>query len=851
MFDWLKHLGLGGGGAQAERERLERLLAALGKVSRSMEADYQSLRETVLAEVVELTDSRYGFYGDLSQDGTSMAIQAWSSRDAGEFPFGDGLVTTEDQGWGLWADAVSSQRTLIVNDYQPPPADKQSLSPARIPLRRVLVVPIVSGGRVAAVAVCANKEEPYGDHDASQVMAFFRNVQAVMERQRVSEALRRSQAELQRQISFTQASLEALTHPFYVVDIDTHEVLMANRAAIGDARQAGGPCYSLVHDRDQPCQGPDHACPLEAIRQGAESATVTHRHLAHGSERLLELHAYPMYDAEGKPDKVILYSLDVTDRHRAQEELRRSRQGYKDLYRKTLHREEMYQSLLNATPDAVAIYDLNGQCQYVNPAFTRTFGYTMEELRGRRVPFVPEDEAQVTSETIRQVLAGESVQGFDTKRRAKDGRVLDIVLSSSCYYDHDGNPNGIVVVLHDVTTRRHMEGKLRQAQKMEAVGTLASGIAHDFNNIMQIIYGYVDRCASQPDQDEQTRLTLEEIKKATERAGELVQRLLTFSRQLPSELKPANLNHLVFQAVKILERTIPKMITIEPRLAPDLGMINADETQMQQVLMNLGGNARDAMEGGGRLVIETENLELDQAAAARLGQDLAPGPHVRLRVSDDGVGMAPETVAHVFEPFFTTKPLGEGTGMGLATVYGVVRNHGGAITCESAPGRGTSFTMFFPRLEDMTAPAKTEPQAQPRVTGGSESILVVDDERQILELAASALSSMGYSVRTALSGEEALESLQETEETTDLVLLDLNMPGMGGLACLVQLKHNHPGIKVLVSTGYAGDAMEERAASHGADGFLVKPYQLKDLLVKVREVLDGPRAGQGSGGTEG
>ncbi len=528
-------------------------------------------------------------------------------------------------------------------------------------------------------------------------------------------------------------------------------------------------------------------------------------------------------------------SLDTAERLRAEEALRQSEERYRELYQESSAREQLYESLLHSTPDAVAIYNLNGEVSYVNPAFTRIFGFSLDELRGRKTPFVPQSEASRTLDTIERVLAGEPVSAFDTKRVTKSGDVLDIVLSSSRYYDTEGDPAGIVVILRDVTQTKRMEEQLRQAQKMEAVGTLAGGVAHDFNNILQAIGGYVQLMTDQAPAAGGDRHYLAEIEGAVQRASELVRRLLTFSRKVETELRPVDLNHRIGHAVEILRHTMPKMITIETRLGEDLRPINADANQLEQVLLNLGTNARDAMPEGGRLVFTTRNLSPEELAEV---PEAGPGDYVLLTVSDTGQGMDEKALAQIFDPFFTTKEVGKGTGLGLAMVYGIVKTHGGMITCRSQPGRGTTFDLYWPAARVEAAPTAAADQAPDSLPRGDETILLVDDERSILDVAGSFLSGRGFSILTADTGERALEVYADQGGEIDLVLLDLGMPGMGGRRCLEALRQLDPEVKVLVASGYSDDGLIKGILETGAAGFIPKPYRLTEMLKKVREVLD-------------
>ncbi len=402
---------------------------------------------------------------------------------------------------------------------------------------------------------------------------------------------------------------------------------------------------------------------------------------------------------------------------------------------------------------------------------------------------------------------------------------------------HESDYGRVFLSFLDVTETRALEAQLLQAQKMESVGTLAGGIAHDFNNIMQAISGYTqlmlwDRGPEDPDY-----LNLRAIEKAASRASKLTRQLLTFSRKVPSALKPVNLNAEIEAVRAILVRTIPKMIRIECRLAPDISIINADRSQIEQVLMNIAVNASHAMPDGGRLVYETRNVELDRTFCLA-HPEASEGPHVLLSIADTGHGMDAETRLRVFEPFFTTREIGQGTGLGLAMAYGIVKNHGGYIHCESAPGQGTCFSLYFPALRKVQAQAGKDTDKKAIAPSGSETILVVDDEKVVLDLAETMLKRFGYGVIRAENGEAALAVMAEKAEKVNLVVLDLNMPGMGGQSCLETLKARYPAVPVLVASGYSPNGSMQDTLASGAAGFIGKPYQLQKMLQTIRNILD-------------
>ena len=385
--------------------------------------------------------------------------------------------------------------------------------------------------------------------------------------------------------------------------------------------------------------------------------------------------------------------------------------------------------------------------------------------------------------------------------------------------------------------KQTVEIQLRQAQKIEALGTLAGGIAHDFNNILAVIMGHTELALEKAKAGEDGSREMNQVFKAAVRASNLVKQILTFSRKVETEFRPLNLNLEIARSVKLLERTIPKMISIESHLADDLALIKGDPNQMEQVLLNLATNAIDAMPQGGRLIIQTQNVSLDHEFC--VGHiDLSPGAYVLWQISDTGTGIDEETQKHIFDPFFTTKEVGKGTGLGLSMVYGIVRSHGGYVSCYShKDDLGTTFKVYLPVLTGGEAPITFESEVKQAETGGQETVLVVDDEKAIRDSTTEILKRRGYKTFTASSGEEALEIYRERQDQIDLIVLDVGMPGMGGLKCFGELSKINPKVKVLIASGYSVEGQLKKTAAGEAAGFIGKPYRLRDMLSKVREIL--------------
>jgi len=505
-----------------------------------------------------------------------------------------------------------------------------------------------------------------------------------------------------------------------------------------------------------------------------------------------------------------------------------------------LESEQRYRSFVENNPNGIFIYELpSGRIVYLNSAICAMLGMSMEEGLGKTPWDIihPKDFAMLR-QRFNAISRNEPVSNSPPRPYTfvrKDGSSFrgEVTVSLISFQ----GKKAVQGVLRDVTSQERLEMQLRQAQKLEAVGTLSSGIAHDFNNILQAITGYLQLIKRQGEVKEPIRRYVHEIDRAADRAAELVQGLLTFTHRTPAELKPSALNRIVDSAVRILERTIPKMIEVEARLADDLKPVMADGPQLEQVVINLGSNARDAMPDGGHLLIQTRPFELrDEDGDAYPG--LAPGGYAVLSVSDTGQGIDPETQKHIYEPFFTTKEVGQGTGLGLSIIYGIVTAHGGHIACRSEPAEGTTFEIFFPVLVPAATPDITPPQPAAQDLSGHETILLVDDEVPILEIGQEFLESHGYRILTAENGLEALEVFKARHDEIDLVVLDLGMPKMSGEACLTALLNIDPRARILIASGYLAKGESRPALLAKASDFINKPYRLRDLLQKVRTILE-------------
>jgi PAS domain S-box-containing protein len=639
----------------------------------------------------------------------------------------------------------------------------------------------------------------------------------ITERQRAEKARRDSGAKYQ---ALVEQSLQGL------VVIQDFRIVFAN-PALGDILgYSVEELLSLSSEKVQELVHPDDRKAVwERFKERLESKGEPARYefkaiKKDGTASWLEMLASRI-EYRGGPAVQAIF-LDITERKRAEQALRESEERYR------LHFEHVN--------DCIYSYDSNYCVTSVSPSVERLLGYRPEELIGRNFGelnvLAPEYFEKALEEAGR-VFAGERIISSEYEFITKEGkRRLGSV--SGAPLMRDGKVIAVVSVARDITDRKQLERQLMQAQKMESIGTLAGGIAHDFNNLLGGILGYASFMKTKLSKEHEFFNYVNTIERSASRAAELTGQLLAFARGGKYEAKIINLTTVIHDVLEIIGRTFDKSIVIEAHLCESLPTVEADAAQMQQVLMNLCVNARDAMPNGGKLIIETGAVVLTEEYL-NTHADARPGAYVILSVTDTGIGMDSATMQRVFEPFFTTKEEGKGTGLGLSMVYGVVKNHGGYINVYSEVGEGSTFKIYLPVSGKMEAkdPAGCEPPLK-----GNELILVVDDEDSIRALAKDILENYGYRVIVAENGEEAVRIYQELLDQIDLTILDMIMPRMNGRETFLNLKKLNPAVRTLLSTGYSQNGKAKEILDSGVMGFLQKPYHAEALLSKVRTVLD-------------
>ncbi|PYU60150.1 MAG: hybrid sensor histidine kinase/response regulator, partial [Acidobacteria bacterium] len=575
-----------------------------------------------------------------------------------------------------------------------------------------------------------------------------------------------------------------------------------------------------------------HPDDRDRVKQAAEDArrsgigkTLEYRvRHKNGTWLVLESTSSVIRNANGDPEKLVIVNRDITERKRAEEALRQSEAGFR--------------SVVEDAPYGIYRSSPSGRFLQVNPAFQKMLGYDLEEELLRKD--LASDIFRHTGEYQRlgELLTGtEEAKDVEMEWKRQDGTPITVRCSGRSINDENGAPAYFEVFAEDVTEKRVLERQLRMAQKMEAIGRLSGGIAHDFNNLLGVIIGYSRVLGKALSTNTALREHALEIEKAGQRAASLTKQLLAFSRQ--QVLTPAvlNLNTLASDMEKMLPRLLGEDIEVSLALDPELGNVKADQSQIEQVIMNLAVNARDAMPMGGKLKIQTGNVELDQAYTWNHPGSKV-GSYVILTVTDTGTGMDAGTLTHIFEPFFTTKERGKGTGLGLSTVYGVVKQSNGYIWVDSALGKGTSFQIYLPQHVGQLVVDAPITDSREKLRG-SETILLVEDADPLRKLAQTFLEGGGFCVLSAENGEKALELATRFGGKFDLLLTDVVMPGMNGRVLAEQLFSRQPGMKVLYMSGYTDSFIAGHGVLDPKMHLLHKPFTEEVLIRKVREVLDG------------
>lgn len=640
---------------------------------------------------------------------------------------------------------------------------------------------------------------------------------------------RRVEDALERQASLFSAVMESTTDTVFLKDLE-HRYVLINSAG---AAALGRSVPEVVGRRDAELLPPEVAARFVRddvwIFQHGRSRTQEQDVVIEGVPHTFLTTKDPYRDREGRIIGVIGISRDITDRKRSVEALRAS--------------EERYRSIFDASGIGICSIDLEGRILDVNAAWARALGYEAAEVRGRHfLDWIHSEYRQLERTRFAELVSGRS-DSYRMEQRyiRRDGSSGWGHLTATAVRDAAGRPQGVIRTIADITERRVFEAALRESeeqlrhmQKIEAMGRLAGGIAHDMNNMLAVINGYSSLLEGTP-AARPVLGQIQEIRRAGERAAALTRQLLAFSRKQVLDPRSVDLNEIVDSTQKMLRRLIGAHIELNTRREPRLGMVRVDPGQFEQVLVNLIVNARDAMPNGGQLTISTANVELDEAYAAQ-HREVMPGRYVMVAVEDTGCGMDEEILSHIFEPFFTTKPVGQGTGLGLSTVHGIIHQSGGHLTVESEPAQGTTFRVYLPRADQ---PREAEAvAAAEQVPPAAGVVLLCEDEALVRNLVRAQLELTGYTVLEAERGDEALRVGAEHPDRIDVLLTDLSMPGMNGYELAARIREARPGIAVLLMSAYMDVELGTVRPPARDEPFIQKPFSHNDLALKLRELLE-------------
>ena len=501
--------------------------------------------------------------------------------------------------------------------------------------------------------------------------------------------------------------------------------------------------------------------------------------------------------------------------------------------------EKIYNLVIENVHDGIVVVQ-DEKVRFINKHLLDISGYERDEIVNKKpfTSFVLPDDVDIIFSHYKEHLLSEKMDkpsSYSIRIVSKSGKILWILLNV-IRISWNGKP-ATLNFLRDITSQKELEVQLLQSQKMEAIGTLAGGIAHDFNNLLQSVSGYTELLLLKKKEDDPDVKYLNNILFSSNSGRELIKQIMTFSRRVDSKLIPIDLSKEINQFRRLLRPTIPKMIDFKLKLKNNL-IINADPSQIEQVLVNIALNAKDAMPDGGRINIETFKISVDRDYISENVLNIEPGEYALLKFSDNGSGMDKKTLGHIYEPFYTTKETGKGIGLGLSTVYGIIKNHQGFIFCNSELGAGTVFNIYIPLSEQKKVVSNDRKEENKNIIGGDELILLVDDEDDIRNMASQVFTKYGYSVVTASDGEHALEIFEKDRNKINLIILDIIMPGMGGIKCLKKLLEIKPDIKIIVSSGFTPEDSEIDTLKTGAKMAISKPYSIKIMMNAIRTVLD-------------